>query len=116
MVSLLECEHQCCRQCAKQYYTLQIKENNVDDCVCPFCKKPQLNDLDADALLNYFSNLDILLKSLVEPQTHELFQQKLRDRTLMQDPNFKWCAKVSNVTVTNYTLISYILYMTLYAF
>jgi len=94
MVSLLECAHQCCRSCAEQYYTLQITENNIEDCVCPFCKKPELRDFDSDAILNYFSNLDILLKSILKPQAHELFQQKLRDRTLLQDPNFKWCAKV----------------------
>lgn len=47
-----------------------------------------------DEALEYFSNLDILLKSFLDPAVHELFQRKLRDRTLMQDPNFKWCVKV----------------------
>ena len=26
---------------------------------------------------------------------HDLFQRKIRDRTLMKDPNFRWCNKVS---------------------
>lgn len=73
-----------------------------------------------DEVLEYFSNLDILLKNILDETVHELFQRKLRkflffsklyskpkgfanlrrfffsgDRTLMQDPNFKWCVQVS---------------------
>lgn len=94
MISLLECEHKCCQDCARQFFSLQINEKSIEHCVCPFCGEPKLPQLDSDAIFNYFSNLDILLKTILEPQTHELFQQKLRDRTLMQDPCFKWCAKV----------------------
>ncbi|KAL3282322.1 hypothetical protein HHI36_005509 [Cryptolaemus montrouzieri] len=54
------------------------------------------NELAEDDLSDYFSNLDILLKGILDIQVHELFQQKLRDRTLMQDPNFKWCAQCSS--------------------
>ena len=35
-----------------------------------------------------------MLKSLIDQDVHDLFQRKLRDRTLMKDPNFKWCYKV----------------------
>lgn len=57
---------------------------------------PELNGSDAyeDDILEYFSNLDILLKNILDDNVHELFQRKLRDRTLMQDPNFKWCIQV----------------------
>lgn len=44
---------------------------------------------------DYFNHMDILLKSILDPDTHELFHRKLRDRTLIKDPNFKWCNKVS---------------------
>lgn len=59
---------------------------------------PELHDPDIheDEVLEYFSNLDILLKNILEEETHELFQRKLRDRTLMQDPNFKWCVQCSS--------------------
>lgn len=58
---------------------------------------PEMNEQDTteDDVLEYFSNLDILLKSILDETVHELFQRKLRDRTLMQDPNFKWCIQVS---------------------
>lgn len=66
------------------------------DCTCPFCKQPELhcNEYPEDEAIDYFGNLDILLKGILDEAVHELFQRKLRDRTLMQDPNFKWCVKV----------------------
>lgn len=91
---MLKCIHRCCQECAKNYYTVQITDRNIMDCTCPFCKLPNLNDISEDDQSDYFGNLDILLKGILEPQVHELFQSKLRDRTLMQDPNFKWCAQV----------------------
>ncbi|XP_046675564.1 E3 ubiquitin-protein ligase lubel-like isoform X1 [Homalodisca vitripennis] len=42
-----------------------------------------------------------MLKGLLEETVHELFQRKLRDRTLMQDPNFKWCVKCSSGFIAN---------------
>ena len=94
MISMLKCVHRCCNGCAKNYFTIQISDRNIMDAVCPFCKEPDLKDGTEDEVLEYFSILDIQLKSLLDPPIHELFQRKLRDRTLMQDPNFKWCAQV----------------------
>lgn len=92
MVSMLKCEHRCCEDCAQNYFTLIVTDRTISDATCPFCKEPEL--VDEDEALEYFSNLDILLKGILETDIHELFQRKLRDRTLMQDPNFKWCVKV----------------------
>lgn len=96
MVSMLKCVHRCCNDCAKNYFTIQISDRNITDAVCPFCKEPNLKDAGEDEVLEYFSNLDIQLKTLLDPPIHELFQRKLRDRTLMQDPNFKWCIQCSS--------------------
>ncbi|KAL7301634.1 hypothetical protein TKK_0005641 [Trichogramma kaykai] len=97
MMSMLRCEHRCCVGCAKNYFTVQISDRSIADAVCPFCKQPDLVDAaDEDAVLEYFSHLDIQLKNLLDPPVHELFQRKLRDRTLMQDPNFKWCVQCSS--------------------
>lgn len=95
LISMLKCTHRCCNDCAKNYFTIQISDRNIMDAVCPFCKEPDLKDANEDEVLEYFSILDIQLKSLLDPPIHELFQRKLRDRTLMQDPNFKWCAQVN---------------------
>lgn len=91
---MLKCVHRCCNECAKNYFTIQISDRNITDAVCPYCKEPNLKDASEDEVLEYFSNLDIQVKALLDPPIHELFQRKLRDRTLMQDPNFKWCIQV----------------------
>ncbi|XP_023248282.1 uncharacterized protein LOC106642482 [Copidosoma floridanum] len=96
MVSMLRCTHRCCTECAKNYFTIQISDRSITDAACPFCKEPDLRDADEDDILEYFSILDIQLKALLDPPVHELFQRKLRDRTLMQDPNFKWCVQCSS--------------------
>ncbi|XP_055908754.1 E3 ubiquitin-protein ligase lubel isoform X5 [Eupeodes corollae] len=98
IVSMLKCTHKCCKECAKNYFTIQITDRSINDCNCPFCKTPELHDPNVleDENLEYFSNLDIFIKNIVEPEVHELFQRKLRDRTLMQDPNFKWCIQCSS--------------------
>ncbi|XP_034471874.1 uncharacterized protein LOC117779704 [Drosophila innubila] len=98
IVSMLKCTHKCCKQCAKSYFTVQITDRSINDCSCPFCKQPELsNEVEhEDEHLEYFSNLDIFLKSILDIDVHELFQRKLRDRTLLQDPNFKWCIQCSS--------------------
>lgn len=86
------------RNCSFFVFHAQITDRSIADCSCPFCKLPELNanDITEDDALEYFSNLDILLKNILDESTHELFQRKLRDRTLLQDPNFKWCVQCSS--------------------
>ncbi|XP_030381215.1 uncharacterized protein LOC115629049 isoform X6 [Scaptodrosophila lebanonensis] len=98
IVSMLKCTHKCCKQCAKSYFTVQITDRSINDCSCPYCKLPELSSesLHEDDHLEYFSNLDIFLKNILDSDVHELFQRKLRDRTLLQDPNFKWCIQCSS--------------------
>uniref|UniRef100_A0A182MZB1 Uncharacterized protein n=1 Tax=Anopheles dirus TaxID=7168 RepID=A0A182MZB1_9DIPT len=98
IVSMLKCTHTCCLECAKEYFTQEITHRSITNCNCPYCKEPDLNgpDVTEDDVLEYFSNLDILLKNIVEEGVHDLFQRKIRDRTLTQDPNFKWCVHCSS--------------------
>ncbi|CAG9825410.1 unnamed protein product [Phaedon cochleariae] len=98
IVSMLRCTHRCCQECAKNYFTVQITDRSIMDCTCPFCKLPELGSSDTheDEVTDYFGNLDILLKGILDEPVHELFQRKLRDRTLMQDPHFKWCVQCSS--------------------
>ena len=74
----------------------QIRDRSIMDAVCPFCSAPEGLAADEEVAQDYFNHLDILLKGIVPADIHELFQRKLRDRTLAQDPNFKWCNKVTN--------------------
>ncbi|XP_075733443.1 uncharacterized protein LOC119176303 isoform X2 [Rhipicephalus microplus] len=98
MVSLLNCVHRACKECLKAYFTIQIRDRNIMELLCPFCNEPDLSDEDVE--LNYFNNLDILLKGLVDSEVYDLFQQKLRDRALMKDPNFRWCSQCSSGFIT----------------
>lgn len=77
MVSMLRCTHRCCRECARLYFTVQITERSIADCVCPYCKAPELDSIPDDAELEYFAHLDILLKTLLTNDVHELFQRKV---------------------------------------
>ena len=93
---MLHCTHRCCRGCAETYFVTQIRDRSIMDAVCPFCSEPANLASDEEVALDYFNHLDILLKGIVPHDIHELFQRKLRDRTLTKDPNFKWCNKVTN--------------------
>ena len=93
---MLSCEHRCCRDCASKHFTITITDRSITEAVCPFCQKPENLGEDDELAADYFSKMDILLKSLIDEPTHDLFQRKLRDRTLMKDPNFKWCYKCSS--------------------
>lgn len=89
---------------------MQITDRSINDCVCPFCKLPELHDSDEDMILDYFSNLDILLKNILQPDVHDLFQRKIRDRALLRDPHFKWCVQVGELysqTLFAQTCINY---------
>lgn len=67
---------------------------------------PELHDSDEDSILEYFSNLDILLKNILQPDVHDLFQRKIRDRALLRDPHFKWCVQVKNEKLSSFCLFS----------
>ncbi|XP_053677164.1 E3 ubiquitin-protein ligase lubel [Anopheles nili] len=98
IVSMLKCTHTCCLECTKEYFTQEITNRSITNCNCPYCKEPDLNgpNVTEDDVLEYFSNLDILLKNIVDEEVHDLFQRKIRDRTLTQDPHFKWCVHCSS--------------------
>jgi E3 ubiquitin-protein ligase RNF31 len=96
VVEMANCNHKCCKDCAKNYFTIAIKDKSIAEAACPFCQEPKglNNDENEDKAAEYFAKLDVLLKGIIEEEVHDLFQRKLRDRTLMKDPNFKWCYKV----------------------
>ncbi|KAI8479486.1 CD40 signaling pathway [Branchiostoma belcheri] len=95
LLVLTHCSCEVCVSCMKQYFTITIRDKNIKDMVCPVCSQPDLDD-DEDAESEFFNLLDIMLKSILEAPVHGLFQQKLRDRTLMKLPNFRWCSQCSS--------------------
>jgi len=91
---MTHCTHRCCRDCALAYFTERIKERPLADLRCPFCNEPDLSQDDIAS--DYFSHLDILLKTLLPPAVHALFHKKLFERAMMRDPNFRWCPQCSS--------------------
>ncbi|KAG8196404.1 hypothetical protein JTE90_009039 [Oedothorax gibbosus] len=94
IVSMVHCPHMACRDCIRAYFTVQIRDRNIMELLCPFCNEPDITD--DDVAQDYFNHLDMMLKKLVDPEIHELFQRKLRDRVLMRDPSFRWCSQCSS--------------------
>lgn len=95
MITFLHCQHSVCRDCVTQFITITIRDKNIMHLVCPVCGKPE-NLEDEAVAAEYFNNFDIMIRGLVDQGTHDLFQQKLRDRTLMKEPNFRWCSHCSS--------------------
>lgn len=95
MVTFLHCQDRVCQDCVTPYITITIKDKNILKLVCPVCSQPENLD-DEVVATEYFNNFDILIRGLVDQETHDLFQRKLRDRTLMKEPNFRWCSHCSS--------------------
>ncbi|XP_060677285.1 E3 ubiquitin-protein ligase RNF31-like isoform X2 [Hemiscyllium ocellatum] len=94
MQSVTSCECTVCRDCFKSYFTFTVREKHIKNLVCPGCSKPDIND--EAQLLSYFSTLDVQLRDCLDADVYNLFHKKLTERTLMKDPNFKWCTHCSN--------------------
>ena len=95
VIKMPSCDHKCCSDCATNFFSLVVTDQNISQAVCPFCREPANLADDDEVALDYYAKLDQILKDILDKDTHDLFQRKLRDRTLMKDPNFKWCYKVS---------------------
>ena len=94
MITFLSCQDKICMDCVRDYLTTRIKEMQIHQIVCPVCGLPDINDEAAAAV--YLNNLDIMIRALVDSETHDLFQKKLRDRVLSKEANFRWCAHCSS--------------------
>lgn len=92
--------------------------------MCPYCSTPNLKEIDENEFSDYFSFLDIILKTNLPTEIHELFQRKLRDYTLNR-LNWKWCENVNIlwkiftnlIILTNFhIIIIFIMYFYIYLF
>lgn len=52
-------------------------------------------DVDSDDS-DYFTNLELIFRSLLDPNIYELYQKKLLDRNLSKEPNFQWCVNCTS--------------------
>ncbi|XP_043945300.1 E3 ubiquitin-protein ligase RNF31-like isoform X2 [Protopterus annectens] len=96
IITMTHCSCAFCEKCFKAHFTTVIKEKSISHVVCPLCNNPDLKkDGNKEDVMEYFNLLDTQIRHYLDPEVHELFQSKLRDKTLMDMPNFRWCANCS---------------------
>ena len=91
---MVHCEHAMCKECFVAHFSLVIEEKSIKHCNCPVCGEPDMTSetIDMDLYLQLFSNL---LQVHLSNQPYNLFTQKINERAMTKDPNFRWCIKVS---------------------
>ncbi|KAJ8406891.1 hypothetical protein AAFF_G00291670 [Aldrovandia affinis] len=96
IITMTHCSCAFCESCFKAYFSSVIKEKSIVSVVCPLCTEPDVRlPGRMEEAMDYFSLLDTQIRHYLDPQTHELFQRKLRDHALLEMANFRWCAHCS---------------------
>ncbi|XP_064202225.1 uncharacterized protein si:dkey-181m9.8 isoform X1 [Anguilla rostrata] len=96
IITMTHCPCAFCESCFRAYFSSVIKEKSIASVVCPLCNRPDVRGPGAmGEAMDYFSLLDTQIRHYLDPETHELFQRKLRDHALLEMPNFRWCAHCS---------------------
>ncbi|KAG9355947.1 hypothetical protein JZ751_000791 [Albula glossodonta] len=96
IITMTHCPCAFCESCFKAYFSSAIKEKSITSLVCPICGLPDVHGPGhMEVAMDYFNLLDTQIRHYLDPQTHELFQRKLRDCALQRMPNFRWCAHCS---------------------
>nr|XP_046917921.1 E3 ubiquitin-protein ligase lubel-like [Dermatophagoides farinae] len=96
IVVMIACTHYACRDCMKNYLTIQIRERQRLVITCPFCNEPDISADQDEQVFEYLAIFDPFIRHIIDADIYELFQRKMRDRALMRDPNFMWCVKCSS--------------------
>ena len=91
---MIHCDHAVCKECFIHHFSLVVGEKSIKHCNCPVCGQPDMSSetIDMDLYLQMFSGL---IQAHMSKEHYDLFTQKLNERTMMKDPKFLWCIKVS---------------------
>ncbi|XP_040210440.1 E3 ubiquitin-protein ligase RNF31-like isoform X2 [Rana temporaria] len=100
-VKMTHCNCSLCEQCFVRHFSSVIKEKSIIHVVCPICKKPELEkNGNSEESMEFFNLLDTQIHHYLDQGTHDLFQRKLRDRALMEMPEFSWCSHWEDIHET----------------
>ena len=93
---MIHCHHALCKECFVDYFSLVAGERSIKHFNCPLCGEPDMSSetIDMDLYLQLFSGL---IQVHLSKEHYNLVTQKLTERTLMKDPTFLWCIKVSAI-------------------
>ena len=91
---MILCNHVVCKECFVCHFSLVIGEKKIKWFNCPICAEPDMlsEAIDMDLYLQLFSGL---IQAYLSKEHCNLLTQKLNEHTLMKDPKFVWCIKVS---------------------
>ncbi|XP_028297196.1 E3 ubiquitin-protein ligase RNF31 isoform X2 [Gouania willdenowi] len=96
IITMTHCSCFLCQTCFTTFFSAAIKERSVEQLVCPQCSQPKIRGQKGmEESVEYFNLLDTQIRHFLPSEIHELFQRKLRDRALLEMPNFCWCAHCS---------------------
>jgi len=107
MINLIHCDHAVCQECFVSHFTLVVGEKSIKHCNCLVCGEPDMTSdtIDMDLYLQMFS---ALIQANMAKEHYDMFTKKVNERTMMKDPGFRWCIKVS------YIIASIFLYLCVY--
>ncbi|XP_059483552.1 E3 ubiquitin-protein ligase lubel-like [Neocloeon triangulifer] len=95
MVAMLRCQHSCCVACATAFFTTEIREKATTKICCMLCNEPE--DLRKtwceDEILDYMTQANMLLKTLLPVEVFKIYEAKVRDEALTKDKDFVWCVE-----------------------
>ena len=94
MINMIHCDHAVCKECFVSHYSLVIGEKSIKHFNCLVCGEPDMSSetVDIDLYLQLFSGL---IQAHMSKEQYNLFTQKVNEGTMVKNPNFLWCIKVS---------------------
>ena len=94
MVNMIHCDHAVCKECFVAHFSLIVQEKSIRHLNCLICGQPDMSSetIDMDLYLQMFSGL---IQAHTSKEDYNLFTRRINERTMMKDPKFLWCIKVS---------------------
>ena len=91
---MIDCDHAVCKECFVGHFSLIIGEKSIKHYNCPLCREPDISSetIDMDLYLQLFSGL---IQVHLSKEHYNICMKKINERTIMKDPKFLWCNKVS---------------------
>ena len=94
MINMIHCDHAMCKECFVQHYSIVLGVRSIKYFNCPLCEEPDMSSetIDLDSYLLLFIGL---IQAHMSKEQNDLCIRKINERTMMKDPKFLWCIKVS---------------------
>ena len=96
MINMIHCDHAVCKECFVGHYTIILEEKSTKHFNCLICGEPDMlsRTISTDLYLQLFSGL---IQTNMSKEHYDLFTKKINEETMIKDPKFVWCFKVSFV-------------------